>query len=40
MHNDIYFAYGERLAALNKYLRYNVESGEVSVYKEKAPSPR
>lgn len=34
MNNDIYFAYGERMTALNKYLRYNVESGEVSVYKQ------
>ena len=35
MNNEIYFAYGERLAALNKYLHYDVESGEVTVYKEK-----
>ncbi len=35
MNNKIYFTYGERLAALNKYLHYDVESGEVNVYKEK-----
>ncbi|MCK5168833.1 MAG: hypothetical protein KAQ75_03050, partial [Bacteroidales bacterium] len=35
MNNDIYFTYGERLAALNKYLRYDLESGEVTVYKGK-----
>ena len=35
MNNDIYFTYGERLAALNKYLFYDIESGEVNVYKEK-----
>lgn len=35
MNNEIYFSYGERLAALNKYLHYNIESGEVSVYKDK-----
>ena len=33
--NEIYFTYGARLAALNKYLHYDVISGEVSVYKEK-----
>lgn len=35
MNNEIYFTYGERLAALNKYLHYNIKSGEVDVYKEK-----
>lgn len=35
MNNDIYFTFGERLAALNKYLHYNIESGEIDVYKEK-----
>ncbi|MBI9053595.1 MAG: hypothetical protein JEY96_07235 [Bacteroidales bacterium] len=35
MNNQVYFAYGERLAALNKYLKYDIESGDVSVYKEK-----
>ncbi len=35
VHNEIYFTYGERLAALNKYLRYNLESGQVSIYKNK-----
>lgn len=34
MNNRIYFTYGERLAALNKYLYYDIESGEVSIYKE------
>lgn len=32
--NEIYFTYDERLASLNNYLSYNVESGEVSLYKE------
>jgi hypothetical protein len=35
MNNSIYFTYGERLAALNNYLYYDIESGEVTVYKEK-----
>jgi len=35
MNNNIYFTYGERMAALNKYLQYNIESGEVKVYREK-----
>jgi hypothetical protein len=35
INSDIYFTYSERLAALNKYLHYNFESGEVSVYKQK-----
>ena len=35
INNNIYFTYGERLAALNKYLRYDLESGEVTVYKGK-----
>ncbi len=39
MNNDIYFTYGERLAALNKYLLYDIETGEVSVYKQKQVIP-
>jgi len=35
MKNKIYFTYDERLAALNKYLEYDIETGNVSVYKEK-----
>lgn len=35
VNNTVYFAYGERLAALNEYLKYDIDSGEVSVYKEK-----
>jgi len=35
MTNEIYFTYGERLAALNKYLKYNPENGEVNVFKPK-----
>jgi tetratricopeptide (TPR) repeat protein len=31
----IYFTYGEHNAALNKYLQYNIETGEVSVFKSK-----
>ncbi|MGM0406947.1 MAG: hypothetical protein ACQERU_03140, partial [Bacteroidota bacterium] len=37
MNNDIYFTYGERCAALNKYLKYDVNTKNVSVYKEKQP---
>jgi hypothetical protein len=33
--NQVYFTYGEHLAALNKYLKYDIKSGDVSVYKEK-----
>ena len=33
--NKIYFTYGERLAALNKYLEYDMENHNVSVYKER-----
>ncbi|NOQ25648.1 MAG: hypothetical protein GQ564_09840 [Bacteroidales bacterium] len=39
MNNDVYFTYGERLAASNKYLHYNIESGEVDVYKQKQVIP-
>jgi tetratricopeptide (TPR) repeat protein len=35
MNNQIYFTYGERLAALNKYLHYDVTNGSISVYKQK-----
>lgn len=35
MNNEIYFSYGEQLAASNKYLHYRIENGEVSVFKEK-----
>jgi len=35
INNKIYFTYGERLAALNKYLEYDLNSQEVNVYKEK-----
>jgi hypothetical protein len=35
MNNQVYFTYGEHLAALNKYLKYDIETGDVSVYKEK-----
>lgn len=39
MNNDVYFTYDERLAASNKYLHYDIESGEVSVYKQKQVIP-
>ncbi|MGE0088037.1 MAG: C45 family autoproteolytic acyltransferase/hydrolase [Bacteroidales bacterium] len=32
---EIYFTYGEHNAALNKYLHYTIETGEVTVYKSK-----
>ncbi|MBU8893419.1 MAG: hypothetical protein KOO66_11615, partial [Bacteroidales bacterium] len=35
VNNDIYFTYGVRLAASNKYLHYDIESGKVSVYRQK-----
>jgi len=35
MNNQIYFTYGERLAALNKYLHYDLTNGKISVYKQK-----
>ncbi len=39
MNNQIYFTYGERLAALNKYLHYDLTNGSVSVYKQKQAIP-
>ncbi|OFX19461.1 MAG: hypothetical protein A2041_11980 [Bacteroidetes bacterium GWA2_31_9b] len=33
--NEIYFTYGEHNAAINKYLHYVIETGDVEVYKEK-----
>ncbi len=39
MNNQIYFTYGERLAALNKYLHYDLTNGSVSVYKQKQEAP-
>jgi hypothetical protein len=39
LNNQIYFTYGERLAALNKYLHYDLTSGNVSVYKQKQDAP-
>ena len=35
MNSNIYFTYGERYAALNKYLVYNVNSGEIDTYQQK-----
>ena len=35
MNNEIYFAYGERQAAVNDYLYYGIGSGEVNIYKKK-----
>lgn len=39
VNNQIYFTYGERLSALNKYLKYDINSGDVSVYKDKKEAP-
>lgn len=39
VNNQIYFTYGERLAALNKYLKYDLANGNVSVYKQKQEAP-
>jgi hypothetical protein len=39
MNNDVYFAYDEQLAASNKYLHYDIESGELDVYKQKQVIP-
>lgn len=33
--NNLYFTYGKGLSALNKYLKYDIETGSVSVFKEK-----
>ncbi|OFX83354.1 MAG: hypothetical protein A2W99_11900 [Bacteroidetes bacterium GWF2_33_16] len=33
--NEIYFTYGEHNAALNNYLHYNIQTGEVDVFKSK-----
>ena len=35
INNDVYFTYDKDLSALNKYLKYDIETGSVSVYKEK-----
>ena len=32
--NDIYFTYGEHNAAVNKYLHYNITTGDVTIYKD------
>jgi hypothetical protein len=39
INNEVYFTYGERLAALNKYLHYDIETGVVNVYKQKQVIP-
>lgn len=39
INNKIYFTYGERLAALNKYLEYDINNQTVDVYKEKQTVP-
>ena len=39
MNNQLYFTYGERLSALNKYLFYDLKTAEVSVYKNKQEIP-
>lgn len=37
--NNLYFSYDERLAGLNKYLKYDIDSEEVSIYREKQEIP-
>jgi len=39
VNNQLYFTYGERLAALNKYLHYDLSNGNVSIYKQKQDAP-
>ncbi|MCB2195573.1 MAG: linear amide C-N hydrolase [Bacteroidetes bacterium] len=37
--NNLYFSYDERLAGLNKYLKYDIDAEEVTVYREKQEIP-
>jgi hypothetical protein len=37
--NNLYFSYDERLAGLNKYLLYDIDTEEVTVYREKQEIP-
>jgi hypothetical protein len=37
--NILYFSYDERLAGLNKYLKYDIDAEEVTVYREKQEIP-
>ncbi|MCG8412493.1 MAG: C45 family autoproteolytic acyltransferase/hydrolase [Bacteroidales bacterium] len=35
LNNQVYFSYGERYAALGKWLKYDIKSGDIEVYKHK-----
>ncbi|MEE4197273.1 MAG: C45 family peptidase [Bacteroidales bacterium] len=39
IHHHVYFTYGERCAARNKYLKVDINTGMVSVFREKQPLP-
>ncbi|MFP4023831.1 MAG: C45 family autoproteolytic acyltransferase/hydrolase [Thiohalospira sp.] len=37
INNVVYFTYGERCAARNKYIKYDLNKGDISVFKNKQP---